>query len=476
MSIRATLTATAAAFSLVLAAGCGDSDDPSPDAGTPDMGTPDMGTPDTGTPDMGTEDMGTEDMGVASPCTMAIEQKTAQVMDQLPSFSPADATEMVRTGGDQSLEADYAGFYRDDLDNHPGCAPRTAYDANAEVFISDNEADVPAGQPYAAEDYPCAAKQYDQPNPDTSKPIVILVHGNSSGVVSFEEYFNSGRAGSTISNVSGFEFVVDTMVQTSLASTLLADGYEVVSFDARTDLVATLGDWNADQATGNPFLNIDHGWAVPMLQALFKSVANDNPDREISIIGHSLGVTVVRDTLRRLWNESQAGAEGAINPYARLKDVVLLSGANHGVSQGQLLCDSFPDQMRGTVGCEMGDRDSFDPTYFSRPLNGPEDLWSAPCADGSYAFGVEDACGGNAVDYTTVTMEDLQDGSYQDEFISEESSRLDLDACVDNELIGLDDFDSSSFFLTILPGFFANHFGSARSEAGIALIMEKLGD
>jgi hypothetical protein len=256
----------------------------------------------------------------------------------------------------------------------------------------------------------------------------------------------------------------------------LNEGHRVVSFDARTDLVATLDDFNPDTSTGNPFLNIDHGWAVPMFQRLVKELMTENGDRTFSIVGHSLGVTVVRDALRRLYVEWKNEEAGAVNPYAQLEDVVLLSGANHGVADGSVICDGFPEQMRGTVTCEMGDRATFEPTYFTRRLNGPEDLFSAPCADGSYAFGERDQCEGNAVEYTTVTMEDLPEGELQDEFVSEASSQLDLAPCVENELIGLDAFDSSGYFFTGAPGFIANHFGSARADAGMQLVMDKLAD
>ena len=465
------------ALGLVLAIGCGDdgTTNPMTDAGF-DAGGGEMdGGPETdGGPEMdaGPEtDAGPMENPCAAPLAAAVDAA------DLAGFSSADATEMVRADGNQALEADYAGHYRDDLANHPGCVARESYDANSEAYITDNEATVPAGTPYTGSEefpYDCAAKEYTQDSPDTAKPIVILVHGNSSGVVSFEEYFVGSRAGTTISNVAGFEFAVDAAVRTQLASTLLADGYEVISFDARTDLVATLEDYNADSATGNPFGNIDHGWAVPMLQHLVKTVMQNNPDRQVSLVGHSLGVTVIRDALRRLWNER--AEEGGLNPFAQVKDVVLLSGANHGVANATALCAGF-EHMRGTVACEMGDRDSFVPTYFTMPLNGPDDVWAVPCADGSYAYGETDACGGNAVEYTTVTMRDIADGMLQDEFVSEASSSISAPTeCVENELVELTDFDSSSFFLTILPGFFANHFGSARSDAGIALIAGKLAD
>jgi pimeloyl-ACP methyl ester carboxylesterase len=383
---------------------------------------------------------------------------------------------MVREGGDQALEADYAGRYRDDLATHPGCVPRDEYDGNVEFLISDNEATVTPGVPADIDGYPCAAKEYTQAAEDTDKPIVILVHGNSASVSTFEEYGNAARAGSTLTQAgSGFSFTVDATTREQLATRLVEEGYRVIAFDARTDLVASLDDFDADSSTGNAFRNIDHGWAVPMLQGLVKAVMLENPTRKVSLVGHSLGVTVIRDALRRLYLEHRAGEEGAVNPFAQTQDVILLSGANHGVNAGQVLCDTF-DHMRGTVGCEMGDRTAFAPTYFSRPLNGPSDYYGAPCADGSFAYGMTDQCGGNAVHYTTVTMRDIAEGMLQDEFISEASSQIDLESCVDNELIELSDYDASGYFFTALPGLFANHFGSVRSDAGIALVLEKLAD
>lgn len=454
-------------LALALMGGCGDDD--GDDTATPmDMGSMvDMNVPEE---DADVPDGEVPDPGAA--CRAAIEAREAEVSEMLP-WDVSDAAEMTASGGDQALEADFAGKYRDDLARHPGCVPRDSYDGNSELLISDNEATVTAGTPAEIEGYPCAAKEYTQDALDASKPIVILVHGNSSGVPSFEAYENTDIAGTMITTVGGLEVMVDATVRQQLAGALVAEGHRVIGFDGRTDLVTTLDDYNSDSSTGNPFVNIDHGWAVPMLQALIKAVMVENPDSQVALVGHSLGVTLVRDALRRLYNESVAGEAGAVNPFAQLSDVVFLSGANHGVASGQTLCDSF-DHMRGKVGCEMGDRTTFVPTYFTRPLNGPNDLFATPCADGSYAYGMTDQCEGNLVEYTTVTMEDITDGMLQDEFVSEESSMLDLEPCVDNVLIGLEDYDTSGYFFTGAPGFFSAHFGSARSDAGITLVVEKL--
>ncbi len=457
--------ACALGFALVAAA-CGGDDNTN---NTNNSGA-DGGVSDTGT------DGGVEDPKVTA-CKTVVADKEAQFAAMLPTWTVTDAPEMTASGGDQSLEADFAGKYRDDLANHPGCEPRAAYMANtSEPFSLDNEATVPDGTSGGIAGYDCGVKVYPTANEDTNKPIVILVHGNSSGPTSYEEYFKADLAGTMISNLAGIQFTVDAAVREQLATKLLADGYGVVSFDARVDLVATLGDFSADQNTGNPFFNIDHGWMVPMLQDLIKAVMVNNPDRKVSLVGHSLGVTAVRDALRRLYVESKDGVAGAVNPFAQVKDVVLLSGANHGVSSGALCATALAEIMRGTVACEMGDRTAFQPTYFTKPLNGPGDLFSTPCADGDFAFGDHDACDGNVVDYTTVTMEDVPNGDLQDEFVSEASSKLDNGACVANELITLGDFDSSGYFFTGAPGFLANHFGSARSNAGVQLIMSKLAD
>ncbi|MCB9624918.1 MAG: hypothetical protein H6723_16510 [Sandaracinus sp.] len=462
-----------AVIALLGAIGCGDDDGTTPpvDGGPVDTGV----VADADTPDAPDVDGGeTEDPRVVA-CRATLEARATAVAGMLP-WAATDATEMVREGGNQALEADYAGRYRDDLATHPGCVPRDAYDGNVEFLISDNEATVAAGAPASIPGYPCAAKEYTQASEDTDKPIVILVHGNSASVSTYEEYGVAARAGSTITQAgSGFMFNIDATVREQLATKLVDAGYRVIGFDARTDLVASLEDFDADSSTGNAFRNIDHGWAVPMLQALIKAVMAQNPTRKVSLVGHSLGVTVIRDAIRRNWNESVAGEEGAINPFPQLQDVILLSGASHGVTSGQVLCDAFA-HMRGTVGCEMGDRAAFAPTYFSRPLNGPSDYYGAPCADGDFAYGQTDQCGGNAVHYTTVTMRDIAEGMLQDEFISEASSQIDLEGCVENELIELSDYDASGYFFTALPGLFANHFGSVRSDAGMTLILEKLAD
>ncbi|MFT3698113.1 MAG: hypothetical protein QM831_33540 [Kofleriaceae bacterium] len=404
-------------------------------------------------------------------CTQTITAKTTMYASDLSTASAADPAKM--TGSGDVTQDSYGGHYRDDLVNHPGCKPRTSYTANmTEPFVTDNEATVPAGTPANIPGYPCAAEEYTQPNEDTSKPIVILVHGNSSGVGSFEEYAKSSIAGTMIMSSSGFQFTVDSTTRPQLATKLIAAGYKVYAFDARTDLVKTLVGYSAQT---NAFSNMDHGWGVPMLQSMIKAVMIANPTRKVSIIGHSLGTTDIRDALRRLYNEHKAGAPGSVNPFAQLKDAIYLSGANHGVVAGNN-CDLTSTNMKITVLCEMGDRAAFQPTYFSSANNGPHDIWTTPCADGDYAFGDHDACGGNVVQYTTVTMQDIAAGSFQDEFVSEASASLDNDGCVTNVKDTLDDYDRSGYFFNGNNGFFASHFGSARSDAGMTVVLGKLAD
>jgi hypothetical protein len=135
--------------------------------------------------------------------------------------------------------------------------------------------------------------------------------------------------------------------------------------------------------------------------------------------------------------------------------------------------------MRGTVTCEMGQRNQYTQTAFHRALNGPPidglsafgGWWETPCANGDYAFGKKNACGDNKVAYTTITMQDLENGTQQDEFVSEHASRLYPTECANNVLTGLNDFDTSGYFYN---GFFRNHYGAVRSEAGIAKVITAL--
>jgi pimeloyl-ACP methyl ester carboxylesterase len=312
------------------------------------------------------------------------------------------------------------------VESHPGCS------ASGMSYA-------PASLPH----YLCAAKSYPFPagvSEDTSRPIVLLVHGNSDTPTSFER------------------FPADTG-DPMLAELLPEHGFRTLAIDLRIDLV---DDPQGNNDSENAARNIDHGWAVPLLQHFIASMLEAHPDRRITIIGFSLGVTVIRDALRRIH------LEGEVDAWSRIEDLIYLAGANHGVSTCGL-CGQNPT-MRGEVTCEMGCRDNFRVTEFMKPLNGPDGAFETPCSDGDSAYGEVGVCGGNAIAYTTIAMRDIADGSYQDEFVSEASSRL-LGA--DNRLIGLADVDETGYFF---DGLFKNHYGPLRAKAALDIVLEKVLD
>ena len=326
------------------------------------------------------------------------------------------------SGGEWSV-AD-AVVYRDELTSHPGCSvDGMSYEH---------------GGPNA---YQCAAKVYPIGTEDTAKPIVLLIHGNSDTPDEWERWPKDSGA-------------------PMIAEALAGLGYRTLAVDLRIDLV---DDPQSNNDTENAARNIDHGWATPIAQHFIRSAMEAEPTRRFTIVGFSLGATIIRDALRRLH------VEGAINPWERLEDVVLLAGANHGVSTYARLCGKNPT-MRGQVACELGSRDSFAPTDFMSALNGPDGAYETPCSDGDSAFGATAACGGNTVSYTTVVMRDIADGSYQDEFVSESSSAL---AGADNRLIELEDTDDTGYFFN---GLLKNHYGAARSQAAVDIVVEVVGD
>jgi len=319
--------------------------------------------------------------------------------------------------------------------------------------------------------YTCAARQFDFPagvTEDTTKPIVILVHGNSESPTGWMKFLHP--------DPGSLMFPADTTARDQLAELLPAKGFRTIAVDNRTDKI---DDPKSPEGKdiGNTPKNADHGWSVPLLQELIKKVAIANPDRKLAIVGFSLGATTVRDALRRLWAENQDG-KWDINIFTKVETVVIASGANHGVVSFAKQC-GLNLTMRGTVTCEMGQRNQYTQTVFHRPLNGPPiegeanfgGWWETPCADGDYAFGKRQACGGNHVLYTTITMADLQNGTQQDEFVSEHASRLYPTACANNVINGLNDFDTSGYFYN---GYFRNHYGSVRSNAGLAKVIAAL--
>jgi hypothetical protein len=137
--------------------------------------------------------------------------------------------------------------------------------------------------------------------------------------------------------------------------------------------------------------------------------------------------------------------------------------------------------MRGLLQCQLGNVEDTEATAFMRPLNGPPmRIWAlggwyeTPCADGSYAFGEVDACGGHVVEYTTVAMMDAEEacrGIY--ELYREASARLHPLGCSEEVVLGWEDFDTSGYMLN---GIFREYYGSIRSAAGIEVIVGALGE
>lgn len=357
--------------------------------------------------------------------------------------------------------------------SYPGGRYRTlTADTQGNIHPGCTTADL-AYEPAAIPGFPCAAREFPFPDgtvEDTSKPIVILVHGNSESPTGWMKFVHA--------DPSSLDFPADTTARDQLAELLPARGFRTIAIDLRTDKVDDPPSPEGED-TGNTPRNMDHGWAVPLTEELIRRVIDENPDREIAVVGFSLGATVVRDSLRRLWVEWLDG-DLATNPFAVVTDVVVASGAHHGVVSFASQCGAN-FTMRGTVTCEMGQRNQYTQTAFHRPLNGPSiegeseigGWWETPCADGDYAFGRRGVCGARPVHYTTITMQDLDNGSQQDEFVSEHASRLYPTACADNLLDGLNDFDTSGYFYN---GFFRNHYGSVRSEAGLAKVLAALED
>ncbi len=403
----------------------------------------------------------------------------------------------------------FAGRYRDDLPRHPGCLPRASYDGA--LFLNrGNQAEVPPGLPVQSVDpqspaylidYPCAAKAYQMPTGtavDPAKPVVILVHGGMASPNSWEEFVdpalidvNPDLAGTQLRSANSFEFTADSAPREMFAHKLLTQGFQVYAADFRSDRVRELVGANPDASTDDPgfgdgFGSVDHGWSVPLVQALIKAVMLTHTRQQIALVGHGLGATVARDALRRLYKEFRDG-RSTLNPYPRVNHVVLASGFFHGLAGATYCCTNFAT-MLGTRGCELGDLHASAPTPFMMTLNGPEDLFSVPCADGYSAYGDENACDGHTVLYTTLGMTDIGDQT-QDEEGNQQTTRLNVDRytigpngqlsvteanCVDNRVLSLADFDSSGYFFEVHPGYLANHFGSIRSDEGMALILARL--
>jgi hypothetical protein len=206
--------------------------------------------------------------------------------------------------------------------------------------------------------------------------------------------------------------------------------------------------------------SFDHGWAVPIAQDFIRSVMEAHPERRFVLMGHSLGPTIIRDALRRLFvNE-------CFPVFDRIDHLILLSGGNRGVAVacGANEC-GVNNTMRGRSACEIGNRDAYAPSCFQLALSGPNEEDHTPCADGYTAFGATDACGGNVVRYTTLVIEDYEQ-TPQDLCVSEATSLLSGDAT--NLTFPVSEVDESCYFWC---GALKNHIASARSLMAMDIIM-----
>ena len=371
------------------------------------------------------EPRGTEGCGDEGPTTMEPGPDAGGGGSRGPAASAADAPSVP---------------YLDDLGAHPGCTTEGLAYAPASI----------AGYQCAARDFTAELGGVE----NTEAPIVLLVHGNSDGTDSWLAF----TPDTPCTDEGGNARIGATEGAPMVAERLVSAGLRTLAVDLRYDRIDDPGTNNDNE---NAAKNMDHGWAVPIAQHFIRSAMDESPSRRFVIVGFSLGVTIARDAMRRLL------VNDGYDAFARVDSMILMAGANHGVSSFPL-CSSNPTR-RGRVACELGNRAAYEPTDFLRPLNGASGEYEAPCADGQTAFGRSDVCGGNRVRYTTIVMEDLPSGEQQDLFVSEASSAL---AGADNHTIGLNDFDESNYFFC---GLFRNHYGAARSMAALEIVRRAIG-
>ena len=354
----------------------------------------------------------------------------------------ASASSLASNPNDQDAIGPYVA-YMDNLAMHPGCSTtglttRLAVDGTAAGYTA---AVINGGA------YKCAAKEYG--TDDGAKPIVVLVHGNSSTPGDWEAFVN------------------DASHTPMIAETLVADGVHAYAADVRYDLVPT-------DTTNNPAKNFDHGWAVPIVESLLTNLFAQYPaPRMFNLAGFSTGSTVLRDALRRMLRKGE-------NPFARIHGILYASGANHGGSAYATDCvnESSPANptMAGLVACQVGNRTNYTLTPFESPLNGGQlDLpsFDTPCADGSTAYGQTGACGCNTVHYTTSVYADGANGTLLDELVSQASAMLDgaQNLTVTQTEPGTCTGSGSSMTCSgyfFYPSF-EHHYGSIRSVQGIAI-------
>lgn len=359
--------------------------------------------------------------------------------------SPADAEQRDAAGDSSTTVAptdcvdSTLIVYRDDLGAHPGCS-------------TDGLAYTPAAIP----GYRCAAKAYPVTNEDTTKPLVLLVHGNSDGTGGWEAFMDPSC--DPPGAMQG---------QPMLAERLGAAGYRVFAVDMRANRTQLTGSDPADcmGATCNVAHTMDHGWGVPIVMHFIDRVAAAHPNRHLALVGHSFGATVIRDALRRLHVNENAGL------WSRIDDVILLSGGNHGVS---VACGfgecGVNTTMRGRAACQIGNRDAWQPNCWSLALNGPSGAWEAPCADGDSAYGTAGACSGHVVDHTTIVISDDSNGTPQDICVSEQAAMV---KGGENLTVAGTSIDESDYFAC---GVLETHFASQRSLEAMNLVLARLAD
>lgn len=329
--------------------------------------------------------------------------------------------------------------YRDDLDAHPGCSTEG---------LSYTPAAIPG--------YKCAAKAYPVTNEDTSRPVVLLVHGNSDGTGGWEAFTDPSC--DPIGPMQG---------QPMLSERLGAAGYRVLAVDMRANRTQLTGSDPADcmGPTCNVAHTMDHGWGVPIVMHFIERVAAAYPNRHLAIVGHSFGATVIRDALRRLHVKKNAGL------WSRIDDVILLSGGNHGVSTacGFGECGTNTT-MRGRAACQIGNRDAWQPNCWSLPLNGSSGAWETPCADGDSAYGQTGVCGNHVIKYTTIVISDDSNGTPQDICVSEQAAMV---KGGENLTVAGTSVDESDYFAC---GVLETHFASQRSLEAMNMVLARLAD
>ncbi len=396
-----------------------------------------------------------------------------------------DAPEMVDDGTGDQTSVTFDGKYMDDLENHPGCVKRGYYDGNTgfitrviieenyNLIINTNVATVPEGVEANLPGFVCSAKEYTIDNEDTTKPIVVLVHGNLDSINAWEEFFVTDFAGDYALNSD--TIILDTEPGEKLASKLIKNGFKTFAVDLRTDLVATLNGFGAANINGKDYsktsLLYSTGWAVPIVQNLIKSILINYPSRKISIIAHSSGTIFARDAVRRLFSEYINEQAGAVNPLPRIKDIILLNAINHGYTDFSepLACETDFSQSTQNI-CQIGFIE-LPATEFMKRINGTRDKWTTPCGDGQYAFNLEGYCQDNNIRYYSIMLdEDKTNKLYFDSITTIESASLNSPYC-ENIRLSTSAYDSSGFYG---KGDEAYHYGGNRSDEGMELIIEKL--